>query len=341
MTKLKKAKNCKKLNERNVVMYDVVALGEILIDFTPSGTSENGNNLYEQNPGGAPANVLAVLAKLGRKTAFIGKVGRDQFGYFLKDVLVKLNVDTKGLVFADDVNTTLAFVHLDKTGDRSFTFYRNPGADMSLKEEEVDYNLIKNSKILHFGSLSMTHEPSRTATLKALDFATKNNLIISYDPNLRPPLWQSLEEAKEMMLHGMTYTDILKISEEELYFLTGINDLSAGSAYLRDKYEIKLIFVTLGPKGCFYRIGDYTGLQPALDVKAVDTTGAGDAFLGSVLYKIIEKGKGIEQLTVSEIDSMVSFANTVAGITTTKRGAIPAIPTLKEVEEFIKSKGNE
>jgi len=319
-------------------MYDVVALGELLIDFTPSGRSENGNNLYEQNPGGGTANLLAALAKLGRKTAFIGKVGKDQFGHFLKDVLANINIDTKGLVFSDDVNTTLAFVHLDETGDRSFSFYRNPGADMMLKEDEVDYNIIKSSKILHFSSISMTHEPSRTATIKALDIARENNLIISYDPNLRPPLWNSLEEAKEIMLHNLTYADILKISEEELYFLTGISDLSDGSAYLRDKYSIKLIFVTLGPKGCFYRIGEHTGHQPALDVKVVDTTGAGDCFLGSVLYKIIEKGTDIEHLTASELGQMVLFANTVAGISTMRRGGIPAIPTLKEVEEFIRDR---
>lgn len=319
-------------------MYDVVALGEFLIDFTPSGKSGNGNNLYEQNPGGGTANVLAALAKLGKKTAFIGKVGRDQFGFFLKDVLINLNIDAKGLVFSDDVNTTLAFVHLDETGDRSFSFYRNPGADMMLREDEVDCDLIKNSKVFHFSSISMTHEPARSATLKALDTARKNNLIISYDPNLRPPLWDNLELAKEMMLKGLEYADILKISEEELYFLTGISDLSEGSAYIRDKYGVKLIFVTLGPKGCFYRKGEYTGHQPALDVKVVDTTGAGDSFLGSVLYQVIEKDMDIELLTASDIDKIVSFANTVAGISTMKKGAMPSYPALKEVEEFVKAR---
>jgi len=318
-------------------MFDVVGLGELLIDFTPSGLSTDGNELFEKNPGGAPANVLALLSKLGRKTAYIGKVGRDQFGIFLENTLKSCKVDTTNLVFSEEVNTTLAFVHLDDKGDRTFSFYRNPGADMLLSEDEIKYSLIKDAKIFHFGSVSMTHEPSRSATMKAVKYAKQNGILVSYDPNLRIPLWSNLEEAKTVISEGLCYTDLLKISEEELIFLTGENGLEAGSKRIRDTFGIDLIFITLGKRGCFYRIRDFTGCVPTYDVRTIDTTGAGDAFLGGMLYKIVENGVDLSHLTASDIELFVDFANAAGSMATVKKGAIPAMPSLNEVKECMDS----
>lgn len=312
-------------------MYDVVALGELLIDFTPAGRTENGNMIFESNPGGAPANVLVLLAKLGRSCAFIGKVGDDQFGRFLKDVLEKNKVDTKGLVFSGEVNTTLAFVHLDEHGDRTFSFYRKPGADVILEKNEIDFNLIGSSKIFHFGSVSMTNEPARSATLEAARYARENNVIISYDPNLRPPLWDDLVFAKEVILEGMKYANILKISEEEAEFLTGINSLEKSSEYLANKYGIQLILITLGSKGSFYRRGTKIGCTPTFDVKTIDTTGAGDAFLSGLLFQVLESKKPIDEITDSEMRKFIEFANAAGSLSTTKKGAIPAMPTKEEI----------
>lgn len=314
-------------------MFDVVALGELLIDFTPIGKSEKGNDIYESNPGGAPANVLAALAKLNRKTAFIGKVGKDSFGILLKEVLDKNNISSEGLRFSEDINTTITFVSLDKKGDRSFVFYRKPGADMMLKEDEIDYELIKNSKVFHFGSVSMTSEPCRTATLKAAAYARENGLLVSYDPNLRILLWKNEEEARNQILEGMKYADVLKISEEELEFITGIKDFAKGTAYLKNTYDIKLIFVTLGSEGCFYRAGNITGKLDGYKVNAIDTTGAGDAFLGGALYKIIEMDKKITELDDSDMKQIVSFANGVGALVTTKKGAISVMPDKTEIEK--------
>ena len=316
-------------------MYDLVSLGELLIDFTPAGISENENLLFECNPGGAPANVSAALAKLGKKTAFIGKVGNDRFGMFLKDTLAGLNVNIDGLIFSQDVNTTLAFVHLDESGDRSFSFYRKPGADIMLEADEVNYDMIKNSKIFHFGSVSMTHQPSRDATIRSAGFAKENGLIVSFDPNLRVPLWTDLNAAKEMIKIGLSLADILKISEEELYFLTDTEDIEEGSKVLYNEYGEKLMFITLGAKGCFYRLGDNTGHLPAYDVNTIDTTGAGDAFMGGILYQVIEKQKSFDEYTVDDIRVMVDFANAAGSLATAKRGAIPALPSLDDIIEVL------
>lgn len=316
-------------------MYDVVALGEFLIDFTPAGISENGNVLFERNPGGAPANVLACLARFGKKTAFIGKVGNDQFGLFLKDVIKNLGVDERGLVFSDEVNTTLAFVHLNEQGDRSFSFYRNPGADMMLEKKDIRDDIINNTNIFHFGSVSMTCEPARSTTLHAVKKAKSGGSIISYDPNLRPPLWNNLQEARKIILEGFGYADIVKISEEELVFLTGQQSLEEGSQYLLQNFGTKLIFVTLGPQGCFYRMGEITGRKPTFDVKTVDTTGAGDAFMGGILYKVLEMNKALDTLTAEDIENMVRFANAVGSLATTSKGAIPAMPFLEQVKEIL------
>jgi fructokinase len=317
-------------------MFDVVAMGELLIDFTPNGSSERGNILYERNPGGAPANVLATLAKMGKKTAFIGKVGRDKFGFFLEETLQKNFVDTSGLLFSESSNTTLAFVHLNEDGDRSFSFYRKPGADLTLEASEIEFSLIAKGKIFHFGSVSMTDDPSRSATLSAVKYAKAQGLIISYDPNLREPLWRSLEEARTIISLGLIYTDLLKVSEKELHFLTGILDLSSASKWIQVKYDIPLIFVTLGNKGCFFRSLEAVGMVPAYLVQAIDTTGAGDAFLGAILYKIIEIQKELSSLTITDLEDCVRFANATGALSTTKKGAIPSLPNLKQIKELMR-----
>ncbi|AOY74494.1 carbohydrate kinase family protein [Clostridium formicaceticum] len=318
-------------------MFDVVALGELLIDFTPYGTSANGYPLFERNPGGAPANVLTTLAKLGADVAFIGKVGDDQFGKFLKNCLQKNRIDTSGLKTSPDVSTTLAFVHLTDDGDRSFSFYRNPGADMMLMSEDVPVDIIKSSRIFHFGSISLTDEPSRSATLNALKLAKENQLIISYDPNLRPPLWKSIKEAEGEIKRGLVYADVLKISWEELVFITKEKDLDIGTKILED-LGISLIFVTLGAAGTYYRYQGKTGKLHTYDVKVVDTTGAGDAFLGGILYKL--RGLSLEDLktlTIAEVEDLVDFGNAVGALTTTKKGATPAVPSIEEVVYCIKN----
>ncbi|GGJ59825.1 fructokinase [Anoxybacillus voinovskiensis] len=316
-------------------MYDVTALGELLIDFTPSDHSDKGNILFETNPGGAPANVLVALSKLDKKTAFIGKVGNDQFGHFLRSVLQEHNIDTSNLLFSDHVNTTLAFVHLDENGDRSFSFYRNPGADIMLDRDEINEELIKQSRIFHFGSLSLTNDPAATATFTALLYAKKHKKIISYDPNLRIPLWESLDDAKEMMLKGLEYADIVKLSEEELEFLTGYSDVVKGTEVLHAQYDTSLIFVTLGSKGCFYRSKKDHGSKEGFRVKAIDTTGAGDAFLGGVLYKLLETNKPLHELTTPDLVGIVTFANALGALATEEKGGIPSMPTMEQVERLL------
>ena len=316
-------------------MLDVVALGELLIDFTPAGNSEKGMDLYECNPGGAPANVLAVLSRLKKSTAFIGKVGDDGFGVMLKNTLEKIGVGTDGLILEKAANTTITFVKLDADGNRNFMFYRKPGADVLLSIEEVKLNLIDNSKIFHYGSVSMTDEPSRTATLEAAAYAKKQGKLITYDPNLRRLLWNDENEAKELIFEGMKYADVLKISEEELEFLTDTKDLSIGTSYLLDKFSLKLIFVTLGADGCYFRSLNGMGSVSGFDIKAIDTTGAGDAFFGGVIYKLLEINKNITDLTSDEIRSITCFGNAVGELATTKKGAITIMPDLEQIEDLI------
>lgn len=317
-------------------MFDVTALGEVLIDFTPSGYSEKGHVLIETNPGGAPANVLVALSRLNKKTAFIGKVGHDQFGQILKGVLEEQKIDTSNLLFSETVNTTLAFVHLDEKGDRSFSFYRNPGADIMLEKDEIDEDTIKQSRIFHFGSLSLTNEPAATATFTALEYAKKHNVTISYDPNLRIPLWESLEDAKRQIFKGFKYADIVKISEEELEFLTGYCDVIKGTEVLQEQFGTAVIFVTLGAEGCFYRSQHVYGHKEGFQVNVADTTGAGDAFVGGVLYQILERNKPLENLTAVDFEKMITFANAVGALTTEGKGGIPSIPTMEKVERFLK-----
>lgn len=322
-------------------MFDVTALGELLIDFTPVGHSGQGNPIFEQNPGGAPANVLAALSKLGCQTAFIGKVGTDQFGQFLKKTLDDVGVSTHGLVMTDTCNTTLAFVHLSSTGDRSFSFYRDPGADLLLEPAELSYQLIEDCSIFHFGSVSMTAEPSRSATLAAVKHAKEQHKLVSYDPNLRLRLWKSPEAAKAGILSAMPLADLVKISEEELVFLTDENDLEKGAQLLIDQYGLKLVLITLGPGGAYAhnRIG--SGRRPTYQVKVVDTTGAGDAFTGGFLYKLLKSGKAPDDLTPGELDEFLDFANAVGSIATTKKGAIPALPDLPAIEALRATKAFE
>jgi len=319
-------------------MFYVTALGEVLIDFTSVSCFDKENLCFEQNPGGAPANLAACISKLGGKTAFIGKVGKDMFGSFLSEVLTKHGIDISGLKFSEECNTTLAFVKCDKNGERSFSFYRNPGADTCLSPSEIDYKLLDSSKVFHFGSLSMTDEPSRSATLKALEYARNKKLIVSYDPNLRIALWKSSEHALKEIVSVLSMVDILKVSEEELEFITGMADNEKGSNLLYEKYNIKLILVTRGSSGCYYRFGRITGSKPAFDkLNAIDTTGAGDAFLGGFLYYIISSGiERVEDISRELLEKSVVFANAVAAICVTRRGGIPAMPTLCEVNELIK-----
>lgn len=314
-------------------MAKVVALGEALIDFTPMGHSENGNPVFERNPGGAPANVLAFLAKLGISTAFIGKVGDDMFGHALKNTFDLVGINTNGLILSKQYNTTLAFVELDKKGDRSFCFVRNYGADKMLQQQEIDFSLLDHAEVFHFGGVSLTDEPSRSSTLAAAAEARKRGLLVSYDPNFRPLLWNS--GAAPVLSEGIKFADILKVSDDECRLLSGKDSLVDGTEYLSKTYGVKLIFVTLGAKGSAVRFGEYYAEQPTFDVKTIDTTGAGDAFLGGILYSILQSGKDLLNLTIQDINSYMKFANAAGSLVTTKRGAILSMPTLSQINEFL------
>ena len=314
--------------------FDVIALGELLIDFTMNGKSEQGNNLFEANPGGAPCNVLAILRKLGKKTAFIGKVGDDQFGRLLRETIEEAGINSDNLLVDKEINTTLAFVHTFPDGDREFSFYRKPGADMMLKKEEIDEEAIAKARIFHFGTLSMTHDDVREATKKAVELAKKNGLLISLDPNLRPPLWSSLELAKEQMLAAMEYCDILKISNNEIQFITGVEDYDEGIQIIRDRFQIPLVCLTLGKDGSRAYYKDLRVEVPGFAQEHVaDTTGAGDTFCGSVLNYVLEHG--IEDLSEENLKEMLTFANAAASLITTKKGAIRSMPEKEEIEAMI------
>ncbi|HIZ81413.1 MAG TPA: carbohydrate kinase [Candidatus Mediterraneibacter pullistercoris] len=313
--------------------YDVIALGELLIDFTMNGQSEQGNNMFEACPGGAPCNVLALLNKMGKKTSFLGKVGKDQFGTLLRDTITEAGIDASHLMIDDKVNTTLAFVHTFPDGDREFSFYRNPGADMMLTEDEVDPAFIAQTKIFHFGTLSMTHDGVRAATKKAVQAAKDAGCLVSFDPNLRPPLWSSLDLAKEQMEYGFGVCDILKISDNEIQFVSGKEDYDEGIAYLQEKYNIPLILLTMGKSGSRAYYKGKCVERPGFAVKAIETTGAGDTFCGSSLNYIVEHG--LEDLTEDQLGELLTFANAAAAIVTTKKGAIRSMPERAEVEALI------
>lgn len=317
--------------------YDVVALGELLIDFTENGLSGQGNPLLEANPGGAPCNVLAMLNRLGKKTAFIGKVGNDQFGKMLKEVVEESGTDVSGLAMDEQVHTTLAFVHTFPDGDREFSFYRNPGADMMLTKEEVDPEIIKNARIFHFGTLSSTHAGVREATRYAIDVAKENGLLVSFDPNLREPLWESLDHAKEEILYGMSRCDILKISDNEMEFMTGTTDYNKGVEMLREQFDIPLICVTLGREGsrAFYK-DMIVEAAPFVREDTIETTGAGDTFEACTLNYILEHG--LEDLTEENLKEMLTFANAGASIITTRKGALKVMPEKAEIEKVIRER---
>lgn len=314
--------------------YDVTALGELLIDFTENGKSGQGNPLFEANPGGAPCNVLAMLAKLGHKTAFIGKVGKDFFGEQLRDAITEVGIEAAYLQMDEEIHTTLALVHTYPDGDRDFSFYRNPGADMMLTEDEIPEDLIKDTKIFHFGTLSMTHEGVRLATKKALKIAKESGTLISFDPNLRPPLWANLEEAKEQVLYGLNYCQILKISDNEIHWLTGKEDYTEGVNWINERYQIPLILVSMGKEGSRAYYGDtMVEIAPFLQKNTVETTGAGDTFCGCVLHYICQHG--LEGLTEENLKEMLVFANAAASLITTRKGALRVMPQREEVEALL------
>lgn len=319
-------------------LFDVTALGELLIDFTENGTSSQGNPMMEANPGGAPCNVLAMLERLGKKTAFIGKVGKDMFGNQLKSAVEEVGIDTRNLIMDEEVHTTLAFVHTYPDGDRDFSFYRNPGADMMLKKSEVQEDLIKNSRIFHFGTLSSTHEGVREATRHAIEVAKEAGCIITFDPNLRPPLWKSLEDAKTEIEYGLTKCDVLKISDNEVEFLFGTTDYDKGAALIREKYNIPLVLITLGKDGSRAYYKDLrVEAAPFLQENTIETTGAGDTFCASALNYVLEHG--LTDLTEESLMELLTFANAAASLITTRKGALRVMPSRQEVLDFIAQSG--
>lgn len=316
----------------------VVALGELLIDFTENGMSLQGNPLLEANPGGAPCNVLAMLAKLGDSTAFIGKVGKDQFGKMLKQRIEEIGINAAYLYEDEKVHTTLAFVHTYEDGDRDFSFYRNPGADMMLTQDEIPEELIREADIFHFGTLSMTHEGVRNATKRAIWTAKEAGCLISFDPNLRPPLWDSLDAAKEQAAYGMEHCDILKISDNEVKWFTGKEDYDEGIALLQEHYQIPLIVLSMGKEGSRAYYGKARVEQkPFLQKNTIETTGAGDTFGACILHYVLQHG--LENLTEKNLSEMLAFANAAASIVTTRKGALCVMPTKEEVYALIERNG--
>ena len=316
--------------------YDVVALGELLIDFTENGTSAQGNPVFEANPGGAPCNVLAMLRKLDRRCAFVGKVGNDMFGQQLKAVAEEAGIDMSGLRMDDTVHTTLAFLKTYEDGDRDFSFYRNPGADMMLTEDELPMDMIRDTRIFHFGTLSMTHEGVRQATRAAVLAAKQAGAIISFDPNLRPPLWDSLNEARAQMLWGLSQADVVKIADNEIEFLTDTSDYDKGARFLRERFPgIRLLNVTAGANGSYAFCGDRKTFVPSFLLGGtIETTGAGDTFCASVLDFVL--AHGTDGLSKDDLKAMLRFANAAAYMVTTRRGAIRSMPQRQQVEAILK-----
>ena len=312
-------------------MIDVVALGELLIDFATQSTDESGYPTMAAHPGGAPANFLAALTKFGAKTALLGKVGADTFGNLLIGTLKDAGIETRGLIRTEDTFTTLAFVTFDAHGDREFAFARKPGADTCMTFEELDLSLIDEAKIFHFGTLSLTDEPARTATYKAVAYAKERGKLITYDPNLRKPLWRDMDTCKEQLLWGLSQADVVKISDEEVEFLFGLG-VEDGAAHILANFGVKLVFVTCGADGCYFSNGAASGKVPSLTgIKVVDTTGAGDIFGGSAVWKLLQTGKAPETLTEAELREVVTFACTSAGLSTTKSGGISSVPEYSEI----------
>ena len=316
--------------EENKKTIDVTALGELLVDFTMNGQSEQGNPLFEACPGGAPCNVLAFLQKMEKKTAFIGKVGNDQFGKMLKETIEEAGIHASNLIFDNQVNTTLAFVHTFKNGDRDFSFYRNPGADMMLREEEIQQEIFADTKIFHFGTLSMTDLRMEQVTKHAVKKAKEQGAVISFDPNLRPPLWKKLGDAADKMWYGISQCDILKISDDEISFLTGTADIDQGIGKIMEQYCPALICATMGKDGskAYYK-GKSVYAEPFLQKNTIETTGAGDTFMACILNTVLDKG--INGLSENDMYEMLRFANAAASIITTRKGALKVMPTKDEI----------
>lgn len=309
-------------------MYDVVALGELLIDFTTIRADSDGYPTMAAHPGGAPANFLAAIAKFGGKAAMLGKVGTDTFGKLLTSTLREVGIETKGIVASDDFFTTLAFVTLDANGDREFAFARKPGADTQLRFDELEPSLLDETRVFHFGTLSLTGEPSRTTTYRAVEYAREHGKLITFDPNLRKPLWRELDEAKQQMLWGLAHADVVKISDEEVEFLFGLG-VQEGAQYILEHFPVKLVFVTCGPDGCWFQNKNASGHVDSLrNIQVVDTTGAGDIFGGSAVWKLLQTGKAPEGLDEAALREIVSFACTAAGLSTTKPGGISSVPDM-------------
>ena len=316
-------------------MIDVVALGELLIDFATVGTDADGYPTMAAHPGGAPANFLAALTKFGARTALIGKVGSDTFGKLLLGTLEKAGICTRGMVVTEDVFTTLAFVTFDAQGDRDFAFSRKSGADTCLNFEEIDLSLIDEAKVFHFGTLSLTHEPARTATQNCVAYAKAKGKLITYDPNLRKPLWADLKEAKEQLLWGLSQADVVKISDEEVEFLFGLSP-EDGAKHILENFGVKLVFVTCGANGCFFKNVNAEGHVPSLSgIKVIDTTGAGDIFGGSALWKLLQTDKAPEELNEAELRDIVAFACTAASLSTAKSGGISSVPDYETVLQYL------
>ena len=319
-------------------MIDVVALGELLIDFATVNTDGDGYPQMAAHPGGAPANFLAALTKFGRSTALMGKVGDDTFGKLLLGTLRKAGIETGGLIEDSKVFTTLAFVTFDDQGDREFAFSRKPGADIKFSEKDLQEkkHLIDACRVFHFGTLSLTNEPSRTATKKAVRYAREQGKLVTYDPNLRKPLWNDMDECRKQLIWGLKQADVVKISDEEVEFLFGLG-VEEGAEHILKKFGVKLVFVTCGADGCYFKNAVASGRVPSLkDIKVIDTTGAGDIFGGSAVSQILnrmDEGKRPETLTADELTQIVRFACTAAGLSTTRSGGISSVPEYAEVLE--------
>lgn len=320
-------------------MKDIVTIGEILIDLTYSSKTKDVP-VYTANPGGAPANVAVVSSKMGLSSAFIGKVGNDFYGDFLKKTLKDNGVDISALKIDESANTTLAVVSVSDSGERSFAFYRKNCADTLLCKDDIDINLLKNTRFLHFGSVGLTNDPEREACIFAVEQAKSNGVTITYDPNYRASLWKNESEAVERMRSVLNMVDILKISDEELPLLAESNDIYEGSKIIAEKYGVKLVIITLGADGAFYRRNEETGIIPGRKVKVADTNGAGDTFFGAFLSHMVHLNiNKAQELTPVQLEECIRFANIAASITTSRSGAIPAMPDFSEVEEVIRTGG--
>lgn len=316
-------------------MYDVIALGELLIDFTCKSVDAEGYPTMEAHPGGAPANFLAALSRFGSKTALIGKVGNDALGKLLLSTLEKADISTEGMIVDNSVFTTLAFVTLDETGDREFSFARKPGADTRLQFKEIDPSLLEQTRAFHFGTLSLTDDPARDATYKAVAYAKSKGALITFDPNLRKPLWKDLKDAKEQMLWGLQQADVVKISDEEVEFLFGLAP-EEGAEYILKEFDVKLVFVTCGADGCYFSNGSANGHVPGLSgIQVKDTTGAGDIFGGCAVSRLLAAGKAPDTLDEQKLRQIVKFACTAAGLSTTRAGGISSVPSLEEVQKLL------